>query len=95
MLCIRPNFAGGELMSDYAIRLNAVSDDRIIITKDSDFLENYLVQGAPPRILLIQLGNIRNRDLMDFFDLNWSSIIQQFESGAGLIILERASLTIY
>ncbi|MCB1160994.1 MAG: DUF5615 family PIN-like protein [Leptospiraceae bacterium] len=40
----------------------AKDQDRIIATKDNDFLDNFLVNGAPPKVLFIQLGNISNKE---------------------------------
>jgi len=42
----------GERMTDEEIRRVAVNEDRIIVTKDSDFFEHYLLKGTPPRVLL-------------------------------------------
>lgn len=88
-------FAGGELMSDYAIRLNAVSDDRIIITKDSDFLDNYLIHGVPPKVLMLQFGNISNADLLILFETNLANIEKTFLSGADFITFNRTHISVY
>ena len=37
-------------------------EDRIVITKDSDFVQSFLLTGRP-RLLLISTGNISNADL--------------------------------
>jgi len=40
----------------------AEAEQRILITKDSDFVESRVLTGNPHRLLLISTGNIRNRD---------------------------------
>ena len=56
----------------------AVSDGRVVVSKDSDFLENYLLTGMP-RLLLISTGNISNSDLEQLVRANLASITAAFE----------------
>ena len=79
------HFPVGHLLDDERIREIAIAGDRIIVSKDSDFFNSYLVQGIPPKILLLKLGNTKNRDLLTMFDVQLPLIIQLFESGAGLV----------
>ena len=62
------NYPKGALTSDKEIIDIAVEETRIIITKDSDFVDYYFLKGYPPAVLLLQLGNIKNIEL--FFILN-------------------------
>lgn len=56
--------------SDTRIRQIAIEQDRIVITKDTDFEDSYLLFRKPPRLLLITTGNIKNRQLLDLFRQN-------------------------
>ncbi len=38
-------------------------EQRVAVTKDSDFYHSHLLHGQPWKLLLIRTGNIRNRDL--------------------------------
>lgn len=38
-------------------------EQRVVVTKDSDFVDSHLLRGRPPKLLLISTGNISNRDL--------------------------------
>ena len=38
----------------------ALREERIVITKDSDFLESFLIKNQPPKLVLIKTGNIEN-----------------------------------
>ncbi|WP_420148070.1 DUF5615 family PIN-like protein [Spirosoma sp.] len=53
--------------SDTVIRQLAALENRIVITKDSDFQDSYLLFKQPPKLLLVTTGNIKNRPLLDLF----------------------------
>lgn len=46
-------------------QINDVADreQRVVISKDSDFVDGHLLRGRPAKLLLISTGNISNRDL--------------------------------
>ncbi|GAB3026016.1 DUF5615 family PIN-like protein [Spirosoma pulveris] len=60
--------------SDTVIRQIATRENRIVITKDSDFRDSYLLLGQPPRLLLVTTGNIKNRQLLDLFRNNIATL---------------------
>src|SRR5437879_4424434 len=45
--------------------INNVADreQRIVVTKDADFVDAHILRGRPAKLLLISTGNISNRDL--------------------------------
>ena len=40
----------------------ADTDNRVVATKDGDFVTEHVLHGRPARLLLISTGNIRNAD---------------------------------
>ena len=46
----------------------ALREDRILITKYDDFLQSFLIQKKPSRLLLIKTGNISNTQLLAIFE---------------------------
>lgn len=54
----------------------ADKENRIVISKDSDFLESYLIHSKPKRLLLVTAGYIPNVRLLDIFDKNIQIIIE-------------------
>ena len=36
-------------------------EQRVVVTKDADFVDSHLLQGRPAKLLLISTGNIANR----------------------------------
>jgi predicted nuclease of predicted toxin-antitoxin system len=85
-------YPNGHLPSDREIVGLATQNRQIIVTKDSDFLDNYLLKGAPPDVLLLELGNIKNTDLLQVFERNMPAIQGAFEQGTHFAILDKRSL---
>jgi predicted nuclease of predicted toxin-antitoxin system len=67
-----------ERSSDKEIRELAHIQNRIVITKDSDFIHSYYFQNKPSLLLLVSTGNIRNAQLMNLFSRNMESIQDLF-----------------
>ncbi|WP_168036384.1 DUF5615 family PIN-like protein [Neolewinella antarctica] len=79
----------GHLLADDEITNVAVTEDRVVITKDADFYNAYLVFGAPPKVLYLTFGNISNKDLLQYFDTHFSEIVTKLEGGADIIEFSR------
>ncbi len=52
---------------------------RIVVTKDDDFVQSYLVNGRPSKLLLIATGNINNITLEKIIRTNLESITEAFQ----------------
>jgi len=48
-----------NLSQDNFLLKVAKQQDRVIITKDLDFLESYMVKKEPKKLILIKTGNIK------------------------------------
>jgi predicted nuclease of predicted toxin-antitoxin system len=68
-----------ERTTDKEIRKVSIDQDRIVITKDTDFLDSHLIQGIPSKLLLITTGNIINKDLISLIEKYFETAIQLFE----------------
>lgn len=55
----------------------AVREERIVVTKDSDFVQTFLLSGQP-RLLLISTGNISNANLEELLHGSLAAIEQAF-----------------
>lgn len=64
---------------DQQIRSFADGNKYIVITKDSDFYDSYILRKSPQKMLLITTGNIKNKRLLDLFRLNFQEIARLFE----------------
>jgi predicted nuclease of predicted toxin-antitoxin system len=69
-----------NLTTDNELIARAMSDGRIVVSKDDDFVQSYLVNGEPP-LLLISTGNISNAELEKLLCANLSGIEAAFASG--------------
>ncbi len=69
-----------NLTTDTEIVDISIRDDRILITKDSDFLKLKILFHKPRRLLLITTGNIRNAELLSLFEKNFGSVRKLFET---------------
>lgn len=82
----------GHLLQDLKIIQIAIENDRSVITKDSDFKDNFHSKGAPPKVLYLTFGNISNKDLLSYFEAHFDSILLLFDQGAEFIEFNRQGL---
>lgn len=63
---------------DNAITAKADIEGRIVVTKDADFLDSYLLFGKPAKLLLVKTGNIPDSDLLKLFQDNLNILQSEF-----------------
>jgi predicted nuclease of predicted toxin-antitoxin system len=61
---------------DSRIAAIANEENRIVISKDVDFLESFLIKSEPRKLIMVKTGNIVNRQLIKIFEDNIAIIIQ-------------------
>lgn len=71
--------ADGNRTTDAEIIRLADRDDRVVVTKDHDFLDGHLLNNAPPRLLLVTTGNIRNDDLIALVEAIEPLLVEAFQ----------------
>ena len=59
---------------DNVLNQLSVDEERIVISKDSDFFYSQLVLGRPWKLVLIKTGNISTRDLCRLFERHFSEL---------------------
>jgi predicted nuclease of predicted toxin-antitoxin system len=70
-----------HLLDDRALWARALADDRIVVSKDEDFLFLAGQPGDRGRFLWVRLGNCRNDALIAAFATSFDTIIAAFDSG--------------
>ena len=70
---------GKNATSDQEIIRFADQEKRIVITKDSDFIENYIFKGQPIKLLIVSTGNIDNTQLIELFEKNINTLMSLFK----------------
>jgi predicted nuclease of predicted toxin-antitoxin system len=68
----------GNRTSDKCLCDLSESERRVLITKDADFVDSFLVQRKPPHLLHVSTGNITNSELEALFRAHESAIAQAF-----------------
>ena len=53
----------GNATSDADILAGADREQRVVVTKDADFVDSFLLHGRPAKLLLITTGNSANATL--------------------------------
>jgi predicted nuclease of predicted toxin-antitoxin system len=59
----------------------SVLEERIVVTKDYDFVDTHYIAGIPRKLILISTGNIKNKELFDLLNSNIGNIINALETG--------------
>jgi predicted nuclease of predicted toxin-antitoxin system len=48
----------------------------IVISKDVDFLESNILKSSPRKLILVRVGNISNKQLIDIFNENLEILVR-------------------
>ncbi len=64
-----------NLTSDNTILRVAANENRVVITKDADFVDSFLLIHRPDKLLLISTGNITNLEVKALLLPNLDAII--------------------
>jgi predicted nuclease of predicted toxin-antitoxin system len=90
------DYFSGALMTDDEIISVAIKESRIVVSKDDDFFDYFLLKNYPPAILLLKLGNIKNSELFVFMGNYLDTICNLFtEDIKRLILISRSKIVIY
>ncbi|MEM6647435.1 MAG: DUF5615 family PIN-like protein [Bacteroidota bacterium] len=69
----------GNRTPDEVINQRSVVEGRVVVTKDSDFVDSLIVRGVPHKLLLVSTGNIRNSELEALFSQNVDALAVGFD----------------
>ncbi|WP_458040528.1 MULTISPECIES: DUF5615 family PIN-like protein [Bacteria] len=84
----------GSRTTDSVITSTADARGRVVVTKDADFRHTHETGGHPERLLLLVVGNTRNRELLDQFSAHHAQVVVAFED-ADFVELGRESLILH
>jgi predicted nuclease of predicted toxin-antitoxin system len=65
-------------------------DQRVVFSKDADFVRSHLLRGIPSRLLIVATGNIRNQDLAALLLRVLPELIGLFESHVLIELSQKA-----
>lgn len=83
----------GNRTPDAVINQISVDEERVVVTKDSDFVESLIVQGVPHKLLLVSTGNIHNQELENLLVQNIDALVAGFDTYR-FIEIDRTALRI-
>jgi len=84
----------GNHTTDFEINELSAQESRVVITKDSDFVDSLHVRGEPWKLLWVTTGNIRNDELEKLFFANLDRIVEALETNV-YIELSRTAVIIH
>ncbi len=70
----------------------SLREERVVMTKDTDFFYSHILQGRPWKLLLVRTGNIGTRELKAIFTRNLPAILAALQSHT-LVELDRVAVT--
>jgi predicted nuclease of predicted toxin-antitoxin system len=79
---------------DSEINKLSILEQRIVITKDKDFVDSFLIKQEPYKLLLITTGNISNKQIEQIFRQNIAEIVELFMN-SDFLEMTRDSLIIH
>jgi len=66
--------------TDAEINAISIQEQRVVVTKDSDFVDSFLLSNEPYKLLLISTGNISNKDLEALCTPQIPTIVATFQT---------------
>ena len=72
----------GNDTTDAEINRLSLAENRIVISKDSDFYDSFTAKKEPYKLLHIKTGNIRNSELIELFDKNVDLIVNELRESS-------------
>ena len=60
----------------------SATEQRVLVTKDSDFYHSHLLHGRPWKLLLVRTGNARTRDLKALFARHLNEIVTALDTNS-------------
>ena len=88
------DFPSANRTKDSEIIAYSITTACIVITKDTDFVESYLLKRQPEKILLLSCGNLNNHQLEFLLRQNLTRIIAEFEHN-NFIEITRTDLIVH
>jgi predicted nuclease of predicted toxin-antitoxin system len=77
--------------SDAAINDLSMAENRVVISKDTDFYYSHLLHGKPFKLLQVRTGNLGRRELVGLFERNLDELLNALETST-LVEMDRGSV---
>ena len=70
----------GNRTTDQALISLSLANQSVLVTKDSGFVESFLLRKEPWKLLLVSTGNIGNDELMSLFERNIRQVVEHLNT---------------
>ena len=77
--------------SDNQITELSMKEERIVITKDSDFWDSFVLKKEPHKLVLVKIGNSSTADLKAIFENCFDDLINSLKENE-VIILQKGGI---
>lgn len=84
----------GNRTTDNVINEMSVREQWVVVTKDSDFVDSFVLHRVPWKLLLISTGNIRNNELLILFFANLEKLMEGLQE-ADFVELNRTEIILH
>jgi len=74
---------------DKVINELSIKENLVLITKDSDFYESFIIKNEPYKLILVKLGNTSRKELILFFEDHFTEIIARIMAESMLLLNRR------
>lgn len=78
---------------DTTINRILLKEKRVLITKDGDFEDSFLLKRIPPKLILVTTGNIPNSILISIFENSIPKIVKLLKSN-NFLEIDRNKITV-
>lgn len=78
---------GLQAADDPAIWERARTEDTVIISKDEDFVDHWILSDQPVSLVWIRKGNCSNRALLAWLEPLWPDVVKRLDQGEKFIEL--------
>lgn len=78
---------GLQTADDPVVWEHARTTDTVIISKDEDFVDRWMLDPTPVALVWIRKGNCSNEALISWLEPLWTETVKQLERGERLIEL--------
>jgi predicted nuclease of predicted toxin-antitoxin system len=76
----------GNETPDKIINTISIAEQRILITKDSDFFHSFIVNHEPYKLILVKLGNTGKNELIKFFSERLKEITDKLKDEEMIVL---------
>ena len=70
----------GNRTTDQSLITLSITNQAVLVTKDSDFVESFLLKKEPWKLVLVSTGNIGNDELLSLFERNIKQVVEHLRT---------------